>query len=294
MIQVAVPNHLGDAVMALPAIRMLAASLPARRLRLVGRALPAMVLDGQGPWDRVQATWTRDRGSCAVLLAPSLRVAIDAIRRARCRVRIGTPTDWRRALLTHVVRASIERVHQREIYRQVASRTLELLGGEASEPDEADDTFDADDDAGLARWEEAGSPAWLLHPWAQGTPAKRWSLLKWVELGRELGDVMVTGGPSGDDAECARLLAERLGAPLAAGPTCLPVAAWAGVSRRVRGLVLPDTGLAHLASAAGARPVVLFGATDPTRYAPSRSTVVWGKSMHGISVASVLEAVRGA
>ena len=291
MIQVAVPNHLGDAVMALPAIRTLAAGLPGRQIRLVGRPLSATVLDGQGPWDPVEPGWTRDRESCAVLLAPSLRVAIGAVQQGRCRVRIGAPTDWRRPLLTDPVRASIRRMHQRDVYRRVVLRALERLGGI---PSAADDGFRPDRDGARAWWEGAGRPAWLLHPWAQGMAAKRWQLGRWVELGRELGDVVVTGGPGGEDAELARVVAERLNAPLAAGRTCLPVATWAGVSHIVSGLVLPDTGLAHLASATGAHPVVLFGATDPARYAPARAVVVRGTSMEAIPVARVLEAARAA
>ena len=284
------PNHLGDAVMALPAIRMLAGGLPQRRLRLVGRALPAMVLDGQGPWEPVRPGWTRDRESCAVLLAPSLRVAIGAVRAGRCGVRVGTPTDWRRPLLTDAVAVSIRRSHQREVYRRVVTRALERLGGTVRD---ADDGFTSDTDSAEAWWRAAGRPTWLLHPWAQGRAAKRWPFERWVELGRELGDVMITGGPGGEDAAVARALAERLGAPVAAGEGCLPVAVWAGVSRLVDRVVLPDTGLAHLASAAGARPVVLFGATDPARYAPARCDVVRGRSMEALPVSRVLETIRG-
>ena len=289
MIQVAVPNHLGDAVMALPALRALAAGLPDRSVRLVGRPLPAKVLDGQGPWPDVTPEWSRDRASTAVLLGPSMRVAIGALR-ARCRLRIGTPTDWRRPLLTHVVRASIRRHHQREIYRRVVARALELLGGSASE---ADDRFRVGGEDGARWWERAGRPGWLLHPWAQGAPSKRWPKERWVALGREVGDVAVTAGPGGDDTALARAVADELDAPVAAGDDCLSVADWAGVSRRVRGLVLPDTGLAHLASAAGACPVVLFGATDPASYAPARCRVVQARSMEAIAVARVVEAVRG-
>ncbi len=288
MLQVAVPNHLGDAVMALPALRALAAGLPGERLRLVGRPLPAKVLDQQGPWEDVRPGWVRDTGAAAVLLAPSMRVALGALR-ARCRIRVGTPTDWRRPLLTHSVRASIRRHHQREVYRRVVERALALLGGVIGE---ADDRFRVDDSAGEGWWRDAGRPAWLLHPWAQGDPRKRWPADRWVALGRELGDVAITGGPGGEDAELAVAVARELGVPVAAGRDCLAVDRWAGVSRLVRGLVLPDTGLAHLASAAGARPVVLFGATDPARYAPARCRVVRARSMRAIRVARVAEEVR--
>lgn len=288
MIQVAVPNHLGDAVMALPALRALAAGLPGERIRLVGRPLPAKVLDGQGPWDPVQPAWIRDPQSAAVLLAPSIRVAIGAAR-ARCRLRIGTPTDWRRLLLTDPVRASIRSMHQREIYRRVVARALERLGGRAGE---GHDRFEVDEGAAVSWWQQSGRPTWLLHPWAQGRADKRWPAERWIELGRELGNVAVTGGPGGEDAALALRVGRALDATVAAGDGCLPPRVWAGVSLRVRGLVLPDTGLAHLASAAGARPVVLFGATDPARYAPARCRIVTGSRMEAIAVARVLGEAR--
>lgn len=288
LVQVAVPNHLGDAVMALPALRRLVAGLPGAEVLLVGRPLAASVLDGQGPWPVVAPAFSTRPGSAAVLLAPSLRVAIAAWRDARASRRIGTPTDFRRLLLTHVVKVDPLRAHQREVYLRVVDAALGLLGGEAPAGD--DDRFDADLEAGRVAWERAGRPRFLLHPWAQGSGAKRWPASRWLALGRALGDVVVTGGPGEEDARTARELAGDLGAPCAAGAETLAPAAWAGLARLVDRAILPDTGPAHLASAAGAIPLVLFGATDPARFAPARAVVVRGASMQAIEVGRVLDA----
>jgi ADP-heptose:LPS heptosyltransferase len=273
--------------MALPAIRQLVASLPDREVRLVGRPLPAKVLDGQGPWAPVDADWRRAPGSTAVLLGPSMRVAIGAWR-ARARIRVGAPTDFRRLLLTDVVDADVRRIHQREVYLRVVRTAIERCGGR---PAEAVDGFDADDDAGAAWLARVGQPRWLLHPWAEGSAAKRWPLQRWVELGRSLDGVVVTGGPGSDDADFARRLATALACPVAAGSDHLAVRAWAGAARQVRGVVLPDTGLAHLCAAAGVRPVVLFGATDPARYAPPGARVVSGSNLAAIAASEVLGAL---
>lgn len=289
LVQVAVPNHLGDAVMALPQLRRLVSALDDCRVRLVGRPLAARVLDGQGSWAPVAADWLADEGSAALLLAPSFRVALQAWR-AGATPRIGTPTDWRRLLLTEPVSAPITQHHQCEIYRRVVDRAIEVLGGRLETPEE--DGFDVDA-AGTAWWRAVGAPELVIHPWAAGHEAKRWPLERWVELGSRFEAVAVTGGPSGEDAATARRLAERLGAPCAAGDAALTPGAWADLARSAPRLVLPDTGLAHLAAAVGARPLVLFGGTDPKRYAPRGARVLDGSSMTAIEVDAVEEALRG-
>lgn len=288
LVQVAVPNHFGDAVMALPALRRLAAGLPAGSVRLVGRSLPARVLDGQGPWPPTAEAWVRRPGSAAVLLAASIRVALGA-RRARARIVVGTRVDGRRLLLSHPVEGSIAIDHQRTLYERTIDVALAALGG--THEGDHHDGYEVDPQ-GEAWWAEAGRPAYLLHPWAEGSQAKRWSPRRWIELGRALGSVAVTGGPGPADAALAQATARALGVPCAAGSDALPPASWAGAARQARRVVLPDTGTAHLAAAAGGAPVVLFGATDPARYAPPGARIVRGSSMSAIGVDQVLAVAR--
>ena len=301
LLQVAVPNHLGDAVMALPSLHRLASVLGDTQLRLVGRPLAALVLDGQGPWPEVSPDWQSDPGGAALLLAPSLRVAVAAVR-SRCAVRVGTPTDWRRPLLTHSVSASIRSHHQRDIYTAAVDSILAVLAGRRGsplsgpadfcvQPDSTPPLFVVDPE-GYEWWESAGGPEVVFHPWAAGNAAKRWPLDRWVELGRHCGSVAVTGGPAGQDAAFAERLADRLGAPCAAGPSALSPAAWGALAQAASDVVLPDTGLAHLASAAGVCPVVLFGATAPARYAPDRARVLCADSMAALKPAQVLAELK--
>jgi len=294
LLQVAVPNHLGDAVMAMPFLRRLCRALPNHEVRLVGRPLPGLVLDDQGPWQPVSPTWRREAGT-ALLLAPSFRVAWQAVRSGAL-LRVGIPSDWRRLLLTHSVETSVRECHQRDVYRQLVDKTLSLL--QAPTEDGASSREGATtpalggfqaDPAGREWWEAVGSPELLLHPWAAGSAAKRWPLHRWVELGRSFPSVAVTGGPSGDDARFAQAVAAALEAPCAAGSTALSPRAWASLAQAVPQLVLPDTGLAHLASAAGACPVVLFGGSDPARYAPERAQVLAADSMEDLAVGPLVE-----
>jgi ADP-heptose:LPS heptosyltransferase len=287
LLQVAVPNHLGDAVMALEPLRRLCAALPRFEIRLVGRRLPALVLDGQGPWGTVSSTWFRQSGSSALLLAPSFRVAGQAFW-SGARVRIGTPTDWRRLLLTDVVDISVRTHHQRVVFAQAVDRAVEILGrGTQSGVALGAVAFETDP-SGREWWEGVGRPEVLLHPWAAGSPRKRWPMERWIELAKSFATVAVTGGPSGEDARFAQSLSAALGAPCAAGSSALTPRAWASLAQAVPKLVLPDTGLAHLASEVGARPVVLFGATNPALYAPKDAEVVVAPSMSELQVDAVL------
>jgi heptosyltransferase-2 len=52
------------------------------------------------------------------------------------------------------------------------------------------------------------------------------------------------------------------------GKTALPLMQWAALARRVGRVVAPDTGVVHLASAAGVDVTVLFGPTDLRRHHP--------------------------
>lgn len=284
-LQVAVPNHVGDAVMALGPLRQLGAAFPS--IRLVGRPAAARVLDGQGPWGSVQPTW--ERGGAAVLLAPSLRVALQAVA-SRARPRIGAPTDARRLLLTDIVDIT-DVVHYRDALQRVAAAALSRLGAPRGA---AGSERLQPDPAGRLWWESVGRPEVLLHPWAVGMDgAKRWPRERWIELGRRLGRVAVTAGPDAVEAEEAVAIAAALRAPVCAGASALSVRGWASAALAARLVVLPDTGLAHVASAAGAQPLVLFGPTDPARYAPRNAHVVRAGSMQEITVSRVLEAAGG-
>ena len=286
-VQVVVPRHLGDAVLALPALRQLCRVADVL-VRADGGA--ARVLDGQGSWTLAPDRDTPFTPLPTLLLAGSARVALQALR-ARAPLRVGRATDRRRLLLTHTVPepdaplpgrtplgrrlpAMLPGEHQTDAWLRAArvfARALDLTLTQQQGDDQLH--IDSADHAAAAQWiARSGAPTVLLHPWAAGMPTKRWASDRWVQLGERLRasgqTIAVTGGPAIDDAREARVVAARLGVPVAAGDGTLPPRVWAAAARRMHKVVLPDTGLAHVAAAAGASSVVLFGATDPVRHAP--------------------------
>ena len=292
-IQVAVPKHLGDAVLALPALRMLAA-VPSSSLRLVCPAESVLdLLADQGCWQRGSSQFLTIHGSLAVLLAPSLRVALQA-RRAKVETCIGLASDSRGILLTHVVPGPVRPLpqrglpkllvaeHQGRSYRRIARFVLDHLGCKALGEIESAARYRASDDARAEAdmlWHQVGQPSVLLHPFARGLASKRWPHARWVSLGRELQakghKILVSGGPHPEDAQCAAALAGALVVPVSAGNSSLSPAAWVALAALCEVVVLCDTGLSHLCAAAGQDPVVLFGSTDPDRHAPIRGQVLW-------------------
>ncbi len=142
-------------------------------------------------------------------------------------------------------------------------------------------------------------------------PEKRWPARHFAQLARELDlDVVLVGGPQ-DGAALAAVgnQVERASLALAGDLTFAQIALLASRSVLSMG---NDSGLTHLAAAAGGRTVAIFGPSDPRRYAPSGPAVLvlwksgplpragvsagaapgWNWREHGIGVAEVSAQVR--
>jgi ADP-heptose:LPS heptosyltransferase len=109
-----------------------------------------------------------------------------------------------------------------------------------------------------------------VHPGAK-TPDKRWPVERFAatadRLATELGaQVVVTG--SADELPLAQRVASSISAPafIAAGETS--IGGLAALLAAMKLLVTNDTGVSHLAAAVRTPSVVLFGPTDPARWAP--------------------------
>jgi hypothetical protein len=138
----------------------------------------------------------------------------------------------------------------------------------------------------------------VLHP-GSGSPTKNWPMDRFVEtvaaLAHRAPIAWILGPAEEETGIAARVLDAVPGS-----------VAWRGLSlvelaRRLAGarlLVGNDSGVVHLAAAAGCPVVVLFGASDPVVWAPRGTSVtVVGDGtggMESIPVAAVLEAVRAA
>lgn len=116
-----------------------------------------------------------------------------------------------------------------------------------------------DEQAAERLFNELGQPEILLHVGASD-PRKNWPDESWSELIGALGGrkLAAIAGP-GEDAA-------RFGIPTPGPATALLV--YAALLTRVKLLITPDTGPAHLAAAMNAPTVVLYGPTDPKRFHP--------------------------
>jgi ADP-heptose:LPS heptosyltransferase len=120
----------------------------------------------------------------------------------------------------------------------------------------------------------------IVHPFS-GSPRKNWPLARY----RELLDALRT-----------RLSAEWCAGPEDDLPDAIHIPDLYELARRLAGaqvFIGNDSGIAHLAAAAGTPAVVLFGPTDPRVWAPRgpRVRVLKGTEMAAIPVAEVLDAV---
>ena len=274
--------------MALPALRLLARGLEPRSVIVRVDAPGAHALEGQGSFvvapDRGAA---RGRGP-AVLFSDALRPAWGAFV-GRAYPRIGRPTDLRRRLLSDPVaepadplpplargaRGLLAAEHQADAFLRVAGAALLALRGQGFDLLPGDDVLEPGAEASrlAARaFASSGEPQVLLHPFAAGARTKRWPLDRWLRLGRRLRDdglrLCVTAGPHPDDLALASALADAMQVPSLLGASRIPILVWAALARLVDIVVVPDTGLGHLARAAGASTLSIFTSTDPARHAP--------------------------
>ncbi|MGB0638976.1 MAG: glycosyltransferase family 9 protein [Myxococcota bacterium] len=243
------PDHLGDAIMALPAMRSISELGPCS---VIGPA-----------WaDRLTvdfATKQLAKHDIAVLFKPSFSAAWKA---RRIPERVGFATDMRRLLLTRIV--EMPEGHRRTQYAAI-SHALGATNPPAPSfqptPIERDQAPSID------------PHAVLLTPISRSQATVGWSGFR--ALADTLGDRAVfAAGPGECEALAAIAGPHRTLPPLSIGE-------FAAVAQQAASVVSNDSGLSHLASAArnaanrDPRTVhVIFGSTDPNH------TGAWGCTPH--------------
>ena len=301
---VRLPNHLGDACMALPALELLAAR--GHRLILAGRpwaadlfaACPWPVLSlarERGP--RIAALRARaGPGTPALLLTNSFGSALD-FRLARLRP-AGYSTDLRRLLLSRAFpvparwRQADAPMHMVEYYYELARA---FVGGDAPPvpqrlslpllPAAVERARQALLDAGV------DGEYVMLCPVAIGL--HKGKIKAWDGFGALCADLVGAGvhvvacpGPGERDAVRVAVPAAKL----------LPetnVGTFAALLAGSRLVVANDSGSAHVAAAVGAPLVCLFGVTDARRTGPwSTNAVRLGSADGWPSFSDVAAAVR--
>jgi heptosyltransferase-2 len=256
------PNHLGDLVMALPA---LAAARP--DMVIAPTSLTALLeLAGYAtlPFDTPLKTASRIRPQNfgrGILFTPSFSSAL-TLALGRVGERRGTDTDKRGFLLTHKVDAHLlEHTHRSSVYWLLATGELpsERPIPSLTIPTALRAAFQELLPVPDQRKKRIG-----IFP-GSNAPARRWGADRFAELVRELGDVevVVFGGP--DERDLTSVAAGDVAIDLG-GRTTLPLLAAGLASCDL--IVSNDSGPLHLAAAVGTPTVSLWGAGDPARTGP--------------------------
>jgi heptosyltransferase II len=268
------PNHLGDFVLALPALAAVPAAdvvLPrwisplAALLSRTGTIIP---LDRGAHGFRTAVHWLRARRyGTGALLPPSFSSALlfrlGGVRRVR-----GLPTDTRRLLLHDVV--ALERLQQHRVQLY-----LELVTGRASLTAVPPVLPVPDPLRALAQTllPRGTAPAVAIFP-GSNAPARRWPAERFAGVARELAArgvrVVVVGAPN--EAALTKQVAGDVAADLG-GRTELPVLA--ALLAECDILLTNDSGPMHLAAAVGTRVLVVSGPADTRQTGPCGSGHVY-------------------
>lgn len=222
------PNHLGDGVMALPALAALARQ----------GALRIQAPQALAPLYRHLALVeppSRTEVDTAVLFTPSLSSAW-LVR--RCGRRIGTATDARGWLLTDRIP---EGTHRRDTYADLARAAGAIPEGAPSYPERGV--------AAPVPLDHVG-----LNPLTKGGPTRTWT--GFAALAARLGRPVVFYGGPGEER------ALRPYAHLGQVVAGLSLPDFAATLQHCSTFVSNDTGPAHFARAVGVRTVVLHLSTD--------------------------------
>ena len=137
--------------------------------------------------------------------------------------------------------------------------------------------FPSDEDREFARrfLENCESPMLALHP-GSGSERKNWPIENWIELATTLLNakvlfrtiIFVSG--EADEKEMARVRTSFEHEPQVRFAHQLPLPQLAAVLEQST-FIGHDSGISHLAAAAGARCLILFGPTDPKVWAPQNT-----------------------
>ncbi|MDO8680137.1 MAG: lipopolysaccharide heptosyltransferase II [Acidobacteriota bacterium] len=290
-IVIVAPNWLGDAVMALPAIADVRRHYPDAHLTIAARAAVAplfMMVEGVDAVETLPGrgglaaltSWTADATTLAsgsfdaALLLPNSFATAFTARRAGIPERWGFATDWRGRMLTRAIEKPCHPLHQAAYY-QALTTALGINAGplHASVRTNRPRARDLLHEIGL----DPDEPFVVFAPGAAYGRAKQWLPERFSELAslilRERGWSVVLVGSAADRAACEDIAARvpqsgsRLNRVIdLSGKTDL--ASLAGVLALSHAVVSNDSGAMHLAGAAGAKVVAIFGATSEARTAP--------------------------
>ena len=292
-ISIRATNWLGDAVMSLPAIRVIRQACPRAEIALVARPWVAELYARESSINRVipcpstktlgerrafAAGLRRQYFDAAFLLPNSFDAALTAWL-ARIPERIGYARDGRGWLLMR----AIPRPEPGDIPRHERFYYLELLRRAGLIEHFPETTairlegIPSAREAGAARMREMGvdGAAIGVSPGAAYGDAKRWSPERFAEsacaVAKELGATVLVFGSAAErelcEAVAAGLRAGGVDARNLAGDTTL--GEFIDLAASCRLYLTNDSGAMHIASALGVPTVAVFGSTDDSTTGPT-------------------------
>ncbi len=289
-IAVLLPNWVGDAVMATPALRALRQRFESARITLIGRPAPLAVLAGAELGDdtlpdtsakspviinlpKMAGQLRRRRFDLAVLLPNSFRSAMLAWL-GRARRRLGYVRDGRGWLLTDKLLPL--RCAEGELLVQPArDYYIGLLAPLGITVDDkrmlltaTPDGEAAADDLLTAAGRDHATPLVMLNPGGAFGPSKLWPTERYAAVADDLmarcGAQIIINAAPGEQA-LARAVADAMAAPplINFADHDNTLALLKSLMARCRLVITNDTGARHVAAAMHASVVTIFGSTDP-------------------------------
>jgi heptosyltransferase-3 len=290
------PDHVGDALLSLPAVAALRRALPGAHLAFAAAPGSAPVADhcphldatltvrfppvarrassGIAWHELVRAEAPRIAGAfdAALVVRPDDPWSGELVAAAAIPIRLGFDMPRTRPYLTdalpvprnqHVALDGFDLADALLVRLGAGGRTTRVLDPSfVPWPRDEADATEVLSDAG------AHGPLIVLHP-GSGWPLKNWPAPWWrkvvVALGRTCRTRPIVAGTAGE-RDLARTVARGTPAIDLAG--WLSLGALAAVHRRARLVVTTDNGALHLAAAMRAPVVGLFGPGDPALFAP--------------------------
>lgn len=289
---VRVPNWVGDAVMAVPALRELRRIFNEARIAIVARPGVAGLFEGEGLADDLidasdargllQKTrqffseaqrMRRQHFDMAVLLPNSFGAAL-AARAGGAKQIIGYATDARRPLLTEAIafEANFKQLHQVRYYLNIAAQLEQSRTGQCRVCLDGLPTLSVSEAAkqhARRLLETAGidpaSRLVALNPGATNSRAKRWLPERFGATADQLSEregfaTLIVGTPG--DREVASQVAERMRTKVADLTGRTTLAELKAVLACTALVISNDTGTAHVAAALGVPTLTIFGPTE--------------------------------
>ncbi|MDR3403622.1 MAG: glycosyltransferase family 9 protein [Chthoniobacter sp.] len=295
---------IGDFILTLPAIRLLRENFPEAQLEILGYEHIIELARGRFYAD---ATRSIEYGPMAGFFIPNSILAPDLVEYFASFQQIISylfdpdlffENNLRRAGVKNFLPA-YARIDDSQHAAQQLARPLQRMALFLDEP--ATEVFPSAEDRSQARefLGESTAPVIAIHP-GSGSPRKNWPAENWAALVRWLGEhapdsrILLVGGEA-DAASMETVQAAAPGASMLLAQH-LPLPLLAAVLERCRLFLGHDSGISHLAAAAGTPCVLLFGPTDPAVWAPANPDVkvitapVW--DLGQLSVPEVQEMVR--